>query len=66
MLLLHHGLYVMWCRQDIGLEVPQIQIIFFDQQLYYLWDSLQKRMPGTSESSFITALEDESVIKGRV
>ena len=28
MLLLHHGLYVMWCRQDIGLEVPQIQVMF--------------------------------------
>ena len=38
----------------------------FDQQLFYLWDSLQKRMPGTSESSFIRALEDVSVMRGRV
>jgi len=39
----------------------------FDQQLFYLvWDSVQKRMPGTSENSFIRALEDVSVLKGRV
>ena len=38
----------------------------FDQQLFQLWDSLQKRMPGTSESSFIRALEDVSAINGRV
>ena len=38
----------------------------FDQQLFYLWDSLQKRMPGTSETSFVKALEDVSVLKGRV
>lgn len=38
----------------------------FDQQLFKLWDSIQKRMPGTSESSFIRALEDVSVMKGRV
>ena len=38
----------------------------FDQQLFYLWDSLQKRMPGTSETSFVRALEDVSVLKGRV
>lgn len=38
----------------------------FDQQLFYLWDAFQKRMPGTSESSFIRALEDVSVMKGRV
>ena len=38
----------------------------FDQQLFRLWDSIQKRMPGTSESSFIRALEDVSVMKGRV
>lgn len=38
----------------------------FDQQLFQLWYSLQKRMPGTSESSFIRALEDISAINGRV
>lgn len=38
----------------------------FDQQLFKLWDSIKKRMPGTSESSFILALEDVSVMKGRV
>jgi len=38
----------------------------FDQRLFQLWDSLQKRMPGTSETSFIRALEDVSVMKGRV
>ena len=38
----------------------------FDQQLFWLWDSLQKRMPGTSESSFIRALEDVSAMSGRV
>ncbi|XP_044163520.1 uncharacterized protein LOC114951222 isoform X3 [Acropora millepora] len=37
----------------------------FDQQLFRLWDSLQKRMPGTSESSFIRALEDVSAMSGR-
>ena len=38
----------------------------FDQRLFQLWDSLQKRMPGTSETSFIRALEDVSLMKGRV
>ena len=38
----------------------------FDQQLFKLWDSIKKRMPGTSESSFILALEDVSVMKGRL
>ena len=38
----------------------------FDQQLCRLWDSLQKRMPGTSESSFIRALEDVSAMSGGV
>ena len=38
----------------------------FDQQLFHLWDTCQKRMPGTSESSFIRALEDVSVMKGGV
>ena len=38
----------------------------FDQQLFKLWDSFQKRMPGTSDSSFIRALEDVSVMKRRV
>ena len=38
----------------------------FDQQLFRLWDAIQKRMPGSSESSFIRALEDVSVTKGRV
>lgn len=38
----------------------------FDQRLFQLWDSIQKRMPGTSESSFVRALEDVSVMNGRV
>ena len=38
----------------------------FDQQLFQLWESLQKRMPGTSETSFIRALEDVSAMRGRV
>ena len=38
----------------------------FDQQLFKLWDSIKKRMPGTLESLFIQALEDVSVMKGRV
>ena len=38
----------------------------FDQGLFQLWESLQKRMPGTSETSFIRALEDVSRMKGRV
>ena len=34
----------------------------FDQQLFHLQDAFQKRMPGTSESSIIRALEDVPVI----
>ncbi|PFX21550.1 hypothetical protein AWC38_SpisGene13955 [Stylophora pistillata] len=37
----------------------------FCQQLFHLWDAFQKRVLGTSESSFIRALEDTSVMKGR-
>ena len=49
-----------WC------ESPSDTSYVFDQQLFRLWDSIQKRMPGTSESSFIHGLEDVSVMKGRV
>lgn len=38
----------------------------FDQTLFLQWSALQKRMPGTSETAFIKALEDVSAAKGRV
>lgn len=38
----------------------------FDQSLFEFWDALQKRMPGTSQNSFVRSLEDFSQIKGRV
>ena len=38
----------------------------FDRDLLVYWDMAQKRMPGVSERSFITSLEDFSFAKGRV
>ena len=38
----------------------------FDQNLFRQWDFLQKRLPGTSEVSFLKALGDFSQAKGRV
>ena len=38
----------------------------FDRDLLVYWDMAQKRMPGVSERSFITSLEDFSLAKGRV
>lgn len=38
----------------------------FDRDLLLYWDMAQKRMPGVSERSFITSLEDFSLAKGRV
>ena len=45
---------------------PRSLNILFSQNLFVLWDSMQKRMPGCSESSFIRALEAFSHSKGRV
>ena len=38
----------------------------FSQDLFFKWDLLQKRLPGSSESGFLRSLEDFSVIRGRV
>lgn len=38
----------------------------FDRDLLEYWDMVQKRMPGVSERSFITSLEDFSAAKGMV
>ena len=38
----------------------------FDQNLFRQWDFVQKRLPGTSEVSFLKALGDLSQAKGRV
>ncbi|XP_028403973.1 uncharacterized protein LOC114526573 [Dendronephthya gigantea] len=37
----------------------------FDQDLFRLWDIFQKRMPGTSQKSFLEGLEEFSLSKGR-
>jgi len=61
-----------WTIQDIvqaGFWPGSSNVNFgyvFDQNLFKFWDSIQKRMPGTSENSFIRALEDFSQAKGRV
>lgn len=38
----------------------------FDQDMFILYDLLQKNMPGTSEVGFVKALEQFSALKGRV
>ena len=38
----------------------------FSQDLFFKWDLLQKRLPGSSESGFLRSLEDFAVIRGRV
>ena len=38
----------------------------FHQDLFRMWDILQKRMPGTSQKSFLEGLEEFSLNKGRV
>ena len=38
----------------------------FDQDMFLLYDLLQKNMPGISETGFLKTLEQFSVIKGRV
>jgi len=45
---------------------PNDTSYLFHQDLFILWDALQKRMPGTSEGAFIRGLEDISFLKGRV
>ena len=45
---------------------PKDSSYFFDQNLFWQWDFLQKRLPGTSEVSFLRALGDFSQSKGRV
>lgn len=45
---------------------PKSLNVLFSQDLLLLWNTMQKRMPGCSESSFIKSLEDISVSKGRV
>ena len=38
----------------------------FDQEVFKVWDIFRTRMPGSSESAFIKALEDISLAGGRV
>lgn len=45
---------------------PKDSTYLFDQNLFRQWDFLQKRIPGTSEVSFLKALGDFSQSKGRV
>ena len=45
---------------------PSVITYIFDQGLFEMWDILQKKMPGTSENSFIRGLEDFSSSRGRV
>lgn len=44
---------------------PKDSTYLFDQNLFRQWDFLQKRIPGTSEVSFLKALGDFSQSKGR-
>ncbi|KAJ7337885.1 hypothetical protein OS493_008043 [Desmophyllum pertusum] len=44
---------------------PKDLSYLFDQNLFRQWDFLQKRLPGTSEVSFVKALGDLSESKGR-
>ncbi|XP_028390710.1 uncharacterized protein LOC114515619 [Dendronephthya gigantea] len=37
----------------------------FDQEVFRVWETFKMRMPGSSESAFIKALEDISAVKGR-
>lgn len=45
---------------------PESGAYFFDQEVFSLWNSFSKRMPGSSENAFIMSLNDISVEKGRV
>ena len=38
----------------------------FDQEVFRVWEAFRMRMPGSSESAFIKALEDISLLRGRV
>ncbi|XP_044171275.1 uncharacterized protein LOC122955576 isoform X2 [Acropora millepora] len=44
---------------------PKDLTYLFDQNLFRQWDFVQKRLPGTSETSFLKALGDFSLCKGR-
>jgi hypothetical protein len=33
---------------------------FYDQKLFFLWDAFRKQMPGSSQTAFISSLEDLS------
>jgi hypothetical protein len=35
----------------------------FDQEVFRVWEAFRKRMPGSSESAFIKALEDISLLR---
>ena len=39
---------------------------FIEEDVFLLWDAFRKRMPGTSEKSFLDSLNDLSVLNGRV
>jgi hypothetical protein len=38
----------------------------FSEELFRLWDSVRKHMPGTSETAFLRAVGDISSERGRV
>ena len=38
----------------------------FHQDLFRMWNTFQKQMPGTSQKSFLEGLEEFSLAKGRV
>ena len=39
---------------------------FYDQKLFSLWDAFRKQMPGSSQTAFLSSLEDLSQAKNRV
>ena len=40
--------------------------LLVDEELFIFWDAFRKRMPGSSEKSFIDTLNDLSASQGRV
>eukprot|EP00794_Sanderia_malayensis_P000837 gene837-134_t len=44
---------------------PEACTYLFDQDVFRLWNSFSKRMPGSSESAFLSSLNDISAERGR-
>ena len=36
------------------------------EEVFQLWDAFRKRMPGSSETSFLKSLNDQTILHGRV